>query len=116
MNNQQCKIAKDSIFKTIMLNGVMSAKDDIISNDPEDRVYTKRINIGKDYCSKDFSIVEVVCVSVTSDNKDMAGVTARNVRFNMKNSRGQWVNLFMHEAPKDLIAFVHRHIVPNSTL
>ena len=92
---------RNEIFNAIMANGVMSSKDDIISNDPEDRVYTKRINIGKDYCSKNFSIIEVACVSVTSDSKEMKDVTARNVRFNMKNPNGQWVNLFMHEAPKE---------------
>ncbi len=102
---------RNEIFNAIMTNGVMSSKDDIISNDPEDRVYTKRINIGKDYCSKNFSIIEVACVSVTSDSKEMKDVTARNVRFNMKNPQGQWVNLFMHEAPKELLEFVHKNVV-----
>ena len=102
---------RNEIFNTIITNGVMSSKDDIISNDPDDRVYTKRINIGKDYCSKNFSFIEVACVSVTSDSKEMKDVTARNVRFNMKNPNGQWVNLFMHEAPKELLEFVHKNVV-----
>ena len=50
---------RNEIFNAIMTNGVMSSKDDIISNDPDDRVYTKRVNIGKDYCSKNFSFIEV---------------------------------------------------------
>ena len=41
----------------------------------------------------------------------MKDVTARNVRFNMKNPQGQWVNLFMHEAPKELLEFVHKNVV-----
>ena len=102
---------RNEIFNAIMTNGIMSSKDDIISNDPDDRVYTKRINIGKDYCSKNFSFIEVACVSVTSDSKEMKDVTARNVRFNMKNPNGQWVNLFMHEAPKELLEFVHKTVV-----
>ena len=102
---------RNEIFNAIMTNGIMSSKDDIISNDPDDRVYTKRINIGKDYCSKNFSFIEVACVSVTSNNKEMKDVTARNVRFNMKNPNGQWVNLFMHEAPKELLEFVHKNVV-----
>ncbi len=102
---------RNEIFNAIMTNGIMSSKDDIISNDPDDRVYTKRINIGKDYCSKNFSFIEVACVSVTSDSKEMKDVTARNVRFNMKNPNGQWVNLFMHEAPKELLEFVHKNVV-----
>ena len=102
---------RNEIFNAIMTNGVMSSKDDIISNDPEDRVYTKRLNIGKDYCSKNFSFIEVACVSVTSDSKEMKDVTARNVRFNMKNPQGQWVNLFMHEAPKELLEFVYKNVV-----
>lgn len=102
---------RNEIFNAIMTNGVMSSKDDIISNDPDDRVYTKRVNIGKDYCSKNFSFIEVACVSVTSDSKEMKDVTARNVRFNMKNPNGQWVNLFMHEAPKELLEFVYKNVV-----
>ena len=102
---------RNEIFNAIMTNGVMSSKDDIISNDPDDRIYTKRVNIGKDYCSKNFSFIEVACVSVTSDSKEMKDVTARNVRFNMKNPNGQWVNLFMHEAPKELLEFVHKNVV-----
>ena len=102
---------RNEIFNAIMTNGIMSSKDDIISNDPDDRVYTKRINIGKDYCSKNFSFIEVACVSVTSDSKEMKDVTARNVRFNMKNPNSQWVNLFMHEAPKELLEFVHKNVV-----
>lgn len=102
---------RNEIFNAIMTNGIMSSKDDIISNDSDDRVYTKRINIGKDYCSKNFSFIEVACVSVTSDSKEMKDVTARNVRFNMKNPNGQWVNLFMHEAPKELLEFVHKNVV-----
>jgi hypothetical protein len=102
---------RNEIFNAIMTNGIMSSKDDIISNDPDDRVYTKRVNIGKDYCSKNFSFIEVACVSVTSDSKEMKDVTARNVRFNMKNPNGQWVNLFMHEAPKELLEFVHKNVV-----
>ena len=102
---------RNEIFNAIMTNGVMSSKDDIISNDPDDRIYTKRVNIGKDYCSKNFSFIEVACVSVTSNNKEMKDVTTRNVRFNMKNPNGQWVNLFMHEAPKELLEFVHKNVV-----
>ena len=38
------------IFNTIMLRGIESSKGDIMSDDPiEDKVYTKRININKDY-------------------------------------------------------------------
>lgn len=102
---------RNEIFNAIMTNGVISSKDDIISNDPDDRVYTKRVNIGKDYCSKNFSFIEVACASVTSDSKEMKDVTTRNVRFNMKNPNGQWVNLFMHEAPKELLEFVHKNVV-----
>ena len=29
----------------------------------------------------------------------------------MKNPNGQWVNLFMHEAPKELLEFVHKNVV-----
>ena len=100
------------IFNTIMLNGIESSKGDIMSDDPiEDKVYTKRININKDYEFKNgVDIVEVVSISVTADNKWMEGVNQRKARINMKNRYGSWVNIFMDEAPVELIEFIYNSI------
>ena len=100
------------IFNTIMLSGIESSKGDIMSDDPiEDKVYTKRININKDYEFKNgVDIVEVVSISVTADNKWMEGVNQRKARINMKNRTGSWVNIFMHEAPEELIEFIYDNI------
>ena len=100
------------IFNTIMLGGIESSKGDIMSDDPiEDKVYTKRININKDYEFKNgVDIVEVVSISVTADNKWMEGVNQRKVRINMKNRAGSWVNIFMHESPTELIEFIYDSI------
>lgn len=100
------------IFNTIMLRGIESSKGDIMSDDPiEDKVYTKRININKDYEFKNgVDIVEVVSISVTADNKLMAGVNQRKTRINMKNRYGSWVNIFIHEAPAELIEFIYDSI------
>ena len=100
------------IFNTIMLNGIESSKGDIMSDDPiEDKVYTKRININKDYEFKNgVDIVEVVSISVTADNKCMEGVNQHKARINMKNRFGSWVNIFMDEAPAELIEFIYDSI------
>lgn len=100
------------IFNTIMLRGIESSKGDIMSDDPiEDKVYTKRININKDYEFKNgVDIVEVVSISVTADNKLMASVNQRKTRINMKNRYGSWVNIFIHEAPVELIEFIYDSI------
>ena len=100
------------IFNTIMLSGIESSKGDIMSDDPiEDKVYTKRININKDYEFKNgVDIVEVVSISVTADNKWMTGVNQRKIRINMKNRYGSWVNIFIHEEPAELIEFIYDSI------
>ena len=102
----------EKIFKRILSNGVISSKGDILSDDPiEDKVYTKRININKDYTFKNcVDIVEVVSVCITSDNESLSDVNENNVRINMKNRAGSWINIFLYEAPDELIEFVYNCI------
>ena len=40
----------------------------------------------------------------------MIGATSRKVRINMKNINGSWVNIFLHEAPNELIDFIYKNI------
>ena len=106
------KNLKSEIFNIVLNNGVTTSKADILGEDPmEDKVYTKKINIGKDYEFKNnVDVVEVVSVSLTCENKDMSDASPRKVRFNLKNRANSWVNIFMHEAPKELVEFVYEHI------
>ena len=99
------------IFNTILIKGIKSSKNDILGEDIDDSVYTKRININKDYKFKNgIDIVEVVCISLTCDNENMTGAAPRKVRINMKNRNGSWVNIFLREAPNELIDFIYKNI------
>ena len=71
----------------------------------------KQNNLIIDYKFKNgVDIVEVVSISVTADNKWMEGVNQHKVRINMKNRYGSWVNIFMGEAPVELIEFIYNSI------
>ena len=49
------------IFDAVLNNGIETSKNDILGEDIDDRVYTKRININKDYEFKNgVESVEVV--------------------------------------------------------
>lgn len=103
------------IFDAIVTKGIESSKGDIMSNDPiEDKVYTKRINIGKDY-GEGTNAVEVTCVSLTSGDSDWAAIgkntsKMRNIRINIRNNQNKWCNIFVNEAPIELLEFVSRNI------
>ena len=99
------------IFDAILNNGIETSKNDILGEDIDDQVYTKRININKDYkFNNDVDVVEVVCVSLTCENEDMSDAAERKVRINMRNRNNSWINIFLHEAPDELIDFIHKNI------
>ena len=103
--------AISEIFNVVLTKGIKTSKGDILGEDIDDKVYTKRININKDYKFKNgVDIVEVVSVSLTSDNENMTGASSRKVRINMKNRNSSWVNIFLHEAPTELIEFIYDSI------
>ena len=108
--NTVTKVSK--IFNKVLSEGINTSKGDIMSDDPiEDKVYTKRININKDYeFNNNVDIVEVVSVSVTSYNENMKDARPRKLRINMKNRTGSWVNIFINEAPRELIEFIYNNI------
>lgn len=97
------------IFSSIIVNGTETSKGDILSDDPiENKVYTKRINIGKDY-GNGANAVEVVCVSLTSQEGDK-NLRSQDVRINTRNAQGKWCNIFIGEAPFEMLEFVHNNI------
>ena len=98
---------KQSIFETVISNGVESSKPNILGNNPmEDRVYTKILNVNSNYNG-----IEVACVSVTTDTPSFDTITDNdNVRINVKNRDGVWCNMFINEAPKDMLEFIHNKI------
>lgn len=99
---------ESGILGIIMSKGIDSTKADILGENPmEDKVYTKRINVGKDFGSATNSI-EIVSVCITSDEPiSMEGVPSLDdVRINTKNHRGQWCNIFIKEAPEKMLEFI----------
>jgi len=101
---------KKRIFDSINAVGVISSKGDITDNDPMDKkVWVKKVNIGKDF-GHDATGIEVACVSLTCTSNDFKDASINNVRINTKNRQGQWCNIFINEAPKELLEFVLKEI------
>lgn len=104
---------KKEILDAIISDGVESSKADILGVNPmEDKVYTKRININDEYSFKnEVNTIDVECVSLTSDTPSFDSVTDEDkVRINMKNAYGTWCNIFINEAPDELVEFIHSKI------
>jgi hypothetical protein len=94
------------IFEALMVNGTVSEKADILGFDPmEQKVYTKRLRIGKDVDS-----IEVVYVSVTSDEEDFEGVSISDLRINTKNAYDTWVNMFASEADEKILTKIYEAV------
>lgn len=105
------KTIKQNIFNILKFGGTITTKGDILSNNPiQDKVYTKRININKDFII-DNDTLEVKSVSITSTDENFTDATPNKIRFNLKNRNNSWVNIFINEAPKELVEFVYVNII-----
>ena len=105
------KSIKQNIFNILKYGGTITTKGDVLSNNPiYDKVYTKRIDINKDF-KNDNDILQVKSVSITCNDKDFTDATINKIRFNLKNRNNSWVNIFINEAPKELIEFVYANII-----
>jgi hypothetical protein len=99
MNKEQ---TIEKIFNTLIESGKITTKPDIFGEDPqEDKVFTKRLEINKQLGS-----VDIVCVTVTSNNILFNDVTSDNMRINTKNTFEQWCNLFANETPDNILEIV----------
>jgi len=93
---------ENGILGFVLINGVETSKADILGEDPmEDKVYTKKVKIDKTYDS-----TKIMYVSVTSDKPLDTDVSLNNVRINTKNREGRWCNIFLNEAPTELLEFI----------
>lgn len=103
---------ENTILKKIVTNGINTSKADIFGDNPmEDKVYTKRINIGKRYNVGGGNNIEIVCISLTSDTESFDDITdTSNVRVNAKNRDNQWINFFMREVPVKMLEFIWKKI------
>jgi hypothetical protein len=101
---------RDSIFMFVKSNGMESSKADIMGNDPmEDKVYTKKVIIDKDY-GIGAERIEIVSVSLTSDKEDFSDAYSGHVRINTKNAHGQWCNIYLREAEDKMLEFIWKEL------
>ena len=104
------KELKENIFEYVKTVGSVSSKGDVLGEEPmEDKVYTKKVNIDKDY-GYGANGIEIACVSLTSSTEDFKDACENNIRINTKNRQGQWCNIFMSEAPKDMLELIWKAI------
>lgn len=107
MNKEELK---ENIFEYVKTLGTLSSKGDVLGDEPiEDKVYTKKVNIGEDY-GYGATGVEVACVSLTSSTEDFKDTSINNVRINTKNRQEQWCNIFINEAPKGMLELIWEKI------
>jgi hypothetical protein len=105
------KTIKQNIFNILKYGGSLTTKGDITSDNPEEeKVYTKKINIEKDFTIGNDTL-ELMSVSLTSTTEYFKDATPNKIRFNLKNRNQQWVNIFINEAPQELIEFVYVNII-----
>lgn len=97
----------EKIFNKLIENGKVTSKADILGTDPmEDKVFTKRIEINKTMSNG----IEVVCVTVTSNDFTFRDTTSADMRVNTKNPQDQWCNLFADETPEEILELVETAI------
>ena len=97
----------EKIFNELIENGKITSKADILGTDPmEDKVFTKRIEINKTMSNG----IEVVCVTVTSNDLTFRDTTSADMRVNTKNPQDQWCNLFADETPEEILEVVEASI------
>ena len=97
----------EKIFNELIEYGKVTAKPDILGQGSlEEKVFTKRIEINKTMDNG----IEVVCVTVTSNDATFRDTTPSDMRVNTKSGLDQWCNLFADEAPEEILELVEATI------
>lgn len=96
----------EKIYNTLIEEGKVTAKSDILGTDAiEDKVFTKRLSIGKNL-GEGANTIELVFVTVTSNDITFRDTTSSDMRLNTKNVQDQWCNLFIDEATEEMLELV----------
>ena len=96
----------EKIYRTLIEEGKVTAKSDILGVDPmEDKVFTKRLSVNKNL-GEGANSIELVYVTVTSNDITFRDTTSADMRLNAKNVQDQWCNLFMDEATEEMLELV----------
>jgi hypothetical protein len=103
MNKEQ---TIEKIYNALIAQGKVTSKADTLGIDPmEDKVYTKRLSINKNL-GEGPQTIELVFVTVTSDDPTFSDTASSDMRLNTKNTQDQWCNLFIDEATEDMLELV----------
>lgn len=96
----------EKIYNTLIEEGKVTAKSDILgANTIEDKVFTKRLSIDKNL-GEGANAIELVFVTVTSNDITFRDTTSSDMRLNTKNVQNQWCNLFIDEATEEMLELV----------
>lgn len=105
-NNMNKEELIEKIYETLIEQGKVTAKADTLGIDPmEDKVFTKRLSINKEL-GEGANAIELVYITVTSNDATFRDTTSSDMRLNTKNTRDQWCNIFANEATEEMLALV----------
>ena len=108
MNKREKTIEK--IFNTLITQGKVTSKPNPLGEDPmEDKVYTRRLHVNKTL-GEGANAIELVYITITSDDVDFSDVMPTDMRLNTKNTRGEWCNLFIDEATNKMLDLVENSV------
>jgi hypothetical protein len=97
----------EKIYQTLIETGKVTTKSDILGVDPmEDKVFTKRLSVNKNL-GEGPNTVELVYVTVTSNDITFRDTTSADMRLNTNNVQDQWCNIFMKEATDEMLELVN---------
>jgi hypothetical protein len=88
----------NKLFEYIIQNGEMSEKKSVIDFfSKKDKVYTKKIAIPGDKVV--VNGCKVKYLSITSNSGNFDDVSIHDIRANLKNPFGMWVNVYLSSLP-----------------
>ena len=97
----------EKIYQTLIETGKVTTKSDILGVDPmEDKVFTKRLSVNKNL-GEGPNTVELVYVTVTSNDITFRDTTSADMRLNTRNVQDQWCNIFIKEATDEMLELVN---------
>lgn len=90
------------IFKYILSNAKTTSKKSVIDYfSKKDKIYTKKISIPGEKIILDGCKIKYV--SLTSVSGKFDDVTPQDIRINLTNSFGMWVNVYISSCPQSIL-------------
>jgi hypothetical protein len=100
------------IFEYIQTNGKISSKKSVIDFfSKKDKVYTKKIEVPGDKIVINKCRIKYISITSVSGNFDDVGIN--DIRVNLKNPFGMWVNIYLSSLPQHYIEQIAKQIMAN---